>query len=65
MKILINTKNPGKIEGAKRVFEYYFDDIEIEGIPVSSDVSGEPVNEEIYKDGKLIYRLCCHGGIIE
>lgn len=48
MKILIGTKNPGKIEGAKKAFEHYFDDVEIEGIPVSSDVSDEPVNDEIY-----------------
>ena len=38
MKILIATKNPGKIEGAKRAFSKYFDDFEITGIPVSSDV---------------------------
>ena len=25
MKILIGTKNPGKIEGAKQAFEKYFD----------------------------------------
>ena len=29
MKILIGTKNPGKLEGAKQVFEKYFDNIEI------------------------------------
>ncbi len=39
MKILIGSKNPGKIQGAKEAFEKYFDDIEIQGIPVSSDVS--------------------------
>ena len=32
MKILIGTKNPGKIEGAKQAFEKYFDKVEIEGI---------------------------------
>ena len=52
MKILIATKNPGKIEGAKRAFSKYFDDFEIIGIPVSSDVSDEPVNEEIYQGAK-------------
>ena len=29
MKILIGTKNPGKLEGAKQAFEKYFDNIEI------------------------------------
>ena len=39
MKILIATKNQGKIEGAKRAFEHYFNDVEILGIPVNSEVS--------------------------
>ena len=52
MKILIGTKNPGKIEGARQAFEKYFKNIEIEGIPVESDVSAQPVNEEIFKGAK-------------
>lgn len=52
MKILIGTKNPGKIEGAKQAFERYFENIEIEGIPVNSDVGDQPVNEEIFKGAK-------------
>lgn len=47
MKVLIATKNQGKIEGAKRALENYFDNIEIQGIPVESDVSEQPVNDEI------------------
>ena len=31
MKILMGTKNPGKIEGAKQAFEKYFDNVEIHG----------------------------------
>lgn len=52
MKILMGTKNPGKIEGAKQAFEKYFDNVEIEGIPVSSDVSNQPLNQEIYEGAK-------------
>lgn len=52
MKILIGTKNPGKIEGAKEAFEKYFENVEIEGIPVSSDVSDQPINEEIFEGAK-------------
>ena len=52
MKILIGTKNPGKIEGAKQAFERYFDNIEIEGIPVNSDVGDQPIDEEILKGAK-------------
>lgn len=48
MKILIGSKNPGKIAGAEQAFLEYFKQCEIEGIPVKSDVSDEPVNEEIY-----------------
>lgn len=52
MKILIGTKNPGKVQGAKEAFEYYYKDVEIEGIPVESNVSDEPVNEEIYQGAR-------------
>ncbi len=52
MKVLIATKNKGKIEGAKKALSNYFDNIEIEGIPVESDVSEQPVNDEIYKGAK-------------
>ena len=36
MKVLMGTKNPGKIEGARQAFEKYFDNVEIEGISVNS-----------------------------
>ncbi len=52
MKILMGTKNPGKIEGAKQAFQKYFEKVEIEGIGVSSDVSDQPVNEEIFLGAK-------------
>ena len=52
MKVLIATKNQGKIEGAKKALLNYFDNLEIEGIPVKSDVSEQPVNEEIYIGAK-------------
>ena len=49
MKILIGTKKIKKIEGAKEAFKKYFDNFDIEGIKVSSDVSDEPMNNEIYE----------------
>ncbi len=52
MKVLIATKNQGKVEGAKRALLNYFDDIEIEGIPVESNVGDEPVNDQIYIGAK-------------
>ena len=52
MKVLIATKNQGKIEGAKRALSNYFENIEIIGIPVKSDVGEQPVNDEIYTGAK-------------
>lgn len=52
MKILMGTKNPGKIEGARQAFEKYFNDVEIEGISVESEVSNQPINEEIIKGAR-------------
>lgn len=52
MKVLVATKNQGKIEGARRALKRYFTDFEIEGIPVSSDVGEQPVNDEIYVGAK-------------
>ncbi len=52
MKILIGTKNPAKIEGAKQAFAKYFESLDIEGVPVPSQVSEEPVNESIYEGAK-------------
>lgn len=48
MKVIIATKNKGKIEGATQAFSEYFKEFKIEGIAASSDVSEEPVNDEIY-----------------
>lgn len=47
MKILIGSKNPVKIQGAKLAFEQYFDDVEVIGISVKSNVSEQPFDDEI------------------
>ena len=52
MKILMGTKNPGKIEGAKQAFEKYFQNIEIEGVDVNSEVPDQPLNKEILTGAK-------------
>lgn len=52
MKVIIATKNPGKIEGVKKAFSHYYNDLEVIGIPANSDVSEEPVNEETYQGAK-------------
>ena len=52
MNILIATKNQGKIEGATRALRHYYDDVNIIGIPVDSNVPDQPVNNEIYQGAK-------------
>ena len=52
MKILMGTKNPGKLEGAKQAFEKYFENVEIKGIEVDSDVGNQPVDKEIFQGAK-------------
>lgn len=52
MKILIGTKNPGKIEGCKKAFERYFENVEVEGIPVSSDVPDQPFDSEVLEGSR-------------
>ena len=52
MKVLIATQNKGKVEGAKRAFEKYFNDVEVVGISAQSDVPEQPVNEETWQGAK-------------
>lgn len=52
MKVVIATKNQGKVEGAKRALKRYFNDVQIDGIAVESDVNEQPVNDEIYIGAK-------------
>lgn len=50
MEVLIASKNPGKIEGAKLAFSGYadvFSSVSVTGVSVPSDVPDEPVNEQI------------------
>lgn len=52
MKILIGTKNPGKIDGATRAFSHFFDNFSIDGVSVKSDVADEPVDKDIYNGAR-------------
>lgn len=52
MNVLIATKNQGKIEGATRALKQYYNNINIIGIPVDSNVPNQPVNSEIYQGAK-------------
>lgn len=48
----MGTKNPGKIQGAREAFEKYFDNVEIQGIAVDSEVGDQPFNQEIIQGAK-------------
>lgn len=52
MKALIGTKNPGKIEGAKLALLKFFENVDIEGIKVNSNVNDQPIDEDIYLGAK-------------
>lgn len=61
MKVLIGTKNPGKIEGAKRALKNYFDNVEIEGVKAPSDVPDQPVDLDIFNGAhNRIQNLIAH-----
>ena len=47
MKVLIGTQNPGKIEGAKRAFSRYFQDVEVIGVKVESEIPEQPFDQEL------------------
>ena len=48
----MGTKNPGKIEGAKQAFEKYFENVQIQGISVDSEVGDQPINKQIFQGAK-------------
>lgn len=52
MKVLMGTKNPGKIEGARRAFSRYFDNVEVQGFQASSEVGDQPFDKEIFEGAK-------------
>lgn len=52
MKAIVATNNKVKVEGARRALSHYYNNIEVEGVNVPSDVSEQPINEEIYRGAK-------------
>lgn len=52
MKILVGSKNPGKVLGAKNAFSKYYENVETVGVKVASGVGEEPVDDEIYEGAK-------------
>lgn len=52
MKVLIGTKNPGKILGAKMALENYFENVEVVGVSSPSGVSEQPIGKETFVGAK-------------
>ena len=52
MKVLVGSQNPAKIEATKEVFRKYFGQTNVIGINVSSEVSAQPVDEEMFEGAK-------------
>lgn len=52
MKILVGSANPVKIESVREAFSCYFENIEVDGININSEVSTQPTNEETFLGAK-------------
>ncbi len=52
VKILVGSENPVKIESVKEVFSHYFDDIEVIGVKVNSNVPDQPINDQTFDGAK-------------
>ena len=46
MKVLIGTKNAGKVEGLRRALAHYYDDVEIEMMSAPSNVAEQPIDAD-------------------
>lgn len=52
MKVFVASKNKVKVQAAQEAFEEYFENVEIDSYPASSDVPEQPVDLEIYQGAK-------------
>ena len=46
MKVLVGSTNQEKIDGARQAFNMYFDNVDVEGFSVESEVGIQPINAE-------------------
>ncbi len=52
MKIAVASKNPCKVNAAKRAFEKFFEEVEAIACEAESNVSEQPVDDEIFQGAK-------------
>ena len=49
MKVIVGSLNPTKIEGVKKAFNQFFDNVVVEGVKVDSGVGDQPFNNDVVK----------------
>ncbi len=49
MKVLVGSKNPVKLDAVKEAFSKYFEEVEVVGLSVDSNVPDQPVNDQTFK----------------
>lgn len=52
MKVLLGSTNPGKIKGVEQTFKKYYENVEVLGVKVESNVPDQPVNAETFEGTK-------------
>jgi len=52
LKILVGSKNPVKIAAVKETFSLYFEDVNVVGISVKSNVPDQPINSQTFEGAK-------------
>ena len=52
MKILVGSTNPVKINATREAFKRFYDNVKVIGFPVSSGVSEQPIEEEVFAGAK-------------
>lgn len=46
VRVVVGSKNPTKIEGARLAFEQYFDDVEVIGVEVNTSIPPQPFDSD-------------------
>lgn len=78
MKIVVGSTNPVKVEAVRKVFEEYFEKVEVEGREVKSGVAEQPISEletmqgarmrayaALEEDPAAMYGVGLEGGVTE
>ncbi|WP_202318533.1 inosine/xanthosine triphosphatase [Archaeoglobus neptunius] len=46
MRVVVGSKNPTKVEGTRQAFLQYFEDVEVTGVEVKTDIPSQPFDGE-------------------